>query len=110
MDGSMNLLFLIHRYPPAQGGSERYVQEVARRMVAAGHEVSVYTSDLLEVEGFWQRGGQRLVAGREEDAGVEHQSGPRLPLRATPETRGVEEAARSTARSYRAPPYWKRVV
>jgi glycogen(starch) synthase len=77
----MNFLFLIHRYPPAQGGSERYVQEMARRLVTAGHGVSVYTSDLLEVEGFWQRGGQRLAAGREEDAGVEVH---RFPARVLP--------------------------
>jgi glycosyltransferase involved in cell wall biosynthesis len=77
----MNLLFLIHRYPPAQGGSERYVQEMARRLVADGHEVRVYTSDLLEVEGFWHRGGKRLAAGREEDAGVEIH---RFPVRVLP--------------------------
>jgi glycogen(starch) synthase len=77
----MNFLFLIHRYPPAQGGSERYVQEMAHRLVAEGHGVSVYTSDLLEVEGFWQRGGQRLVSGREEDAGVEVH---RFPARVLP--------------------------
>lgn len=77
----MNLLFLIHRYPPAQGGSERYVREMSRRLVAAGHAVRVYTSDLIEVEGFWTRGEQRLAAGREEDDGVEVH---RFPARVLP--------------------------
>jgi glycosyltransferase involved in cell wall biosynthesis len=66
----MNILFLIHRYPPALGGSERYIQEMARRLVREGHAVTVYTSDQLEVEGFWQRGCPRLPAGLEDDEGV----------------------------------------
>ncbi len=66
----MNILFLIHRYPPALGGSERYTQEMARRLVREGHAVTVYTSDQLEVEGFWQRGCPCLRAGLEDDEGV----------------------------------------
>jgi glycosyltransferase involved in cell wall biosynthesis len=76
----MNVLFLIHRYPPAPGGSERYVQEMARRLVADGHRASVYTSNLLDVEGFWQWAAQRLPAGREEDRGVEVHRFPARPL------------------------------
>jgi glycosyltransferase involved in cell wall biosynthesis len=66
----MNVLFLIHRYPPALGGSERYVQAMGRRLVLAGHRATVYTSDLLDMEGAWQPGRQRLTAGEEDDAGV----------------------------------------
>jgi glycosyltransferase involved in cell wall biosynthesis len=66
----MNILFLIHRYPPALGGSERYIQEMARRLVRDGHAVTVYTSDQLEIEGFWQRGHPRLPAGLNDDDGV----------------------------------------
>jgi glycosyltransferase involved in cell wall biosynthesis len=66
----MKILFLIHRYPPALGGSERYIQEMARRLVCEGHTVTVYTSDQLDVEGFWQRGRPRLPAGRGNDEGV----------------------------------------
>ena len=58
----MHALFLIHRYPPARGGSERFVQEMARRLVAEGHRATVYTSDLLDVAGFWRRGAARLPA------------------------------------------------
>jgi glycosyltransferase involved in cell wall biosynthesis len=76
----MNVLFLIHRYPPAQGGSERYVQEMARRLVTGGHRVTVYTSDLLDIEGFWQWTGRRLPAGLEEDHGVDVHRFPARPL------------------------------
>jgi len=66
----MNVLFLIHRYPPALGGSERYIQEIARRLTADGHKATVYTSNVLDVEGLWQRRGQRLAPGTDDDAGV----------------------------------------
>jgi len=66
----MNVRFLIHRYPPALGGSERFVQAIARRLVLAGHQATVYTSDVLEVEGLWQPGRKRLTTGIEDDAGV----------------------------------------
>lgn len=66
----MNVLFLIHRYPPALGGSERFVQAMARRLVSAGRRATVYTSDLLDVEGIWRPGRQRLTADTEDDAGV----------------------------------------
>lgn len=66
----MNVLFLIHRYPPAVGGSERFVQAIARRLVAEGHQATVYTSNVLEMEGFWLRGYKRLTAGMEDDTGV----------------------------------------
>jgi len=61
----MNVLFLIHRYPApdlAVGGSERFVQAMARRLVAEGHRAVVFTSDVQEMEGFWRqgRGGPRL--------------------------------------------------
>ena len=66
----MNVLFLIHRYPPALGGSERFVQAIAHRLVAEGHQATVYTSNLLDVEGFWLRGSERLATGMEDDTGV----------------------------------------
>jgi len=62
----MNFLFLIHRYPAsgdAVGGSERFVQEMARRLVADGHRAVVYTSDIQAMEGFWRRGSERLAYG-----------------------------------------------
>ncbi len=42
----MELAHLSTRYPPAPGGVERHVEEVARRLVERGHRVTVYTSRL----------------------------------------------------------------
>jgi glycosyltransferase involved in cell wall biosynthesis len=77
----MKVLFLIHRYPPAQGGAEQYVQEMAHRLVQEGHQVTVYTSNVLDVEAFWGRG-RRIQPGTEDDAGVQvHRFAARvLPL------------------------------
>jgi glycogen(starch) synthase len=77
----MNFLFLIHRYPPAIGGSERLVQALARMLVADGHQAAVYTSDMLDMEGFWRRGYSRLDAGLAEDGGVQVH---RFPARVLP--------------------------
>lgn len=78
----MNVLFLIHRYPPAPGGSERYVREVALRLASRGDAVTVLTSTLIDVEGFWQRGRRAVQQGVEDDGGVKvHRFHPRvLPL------------------------------
>ncbi|HZY71085.1 MAG TPA: glycosyltransferase family 4 protein [Thermoplasmata archaeon] len=42
----MNVAQLSMRYPPGPGGVERHVAEIAPRLVAKGHRVTVYTSDL----------------------------------------------------------------
>lgn len=42
----MNVAQLSMRYPPGPGGVERHVAEVSPRLVARGHRVTVYTSDL----------------------------------------------------------------
>lgn len=78
----MHVLFLIHRYPPAVGGSERFVQEMARRVVADGHQATVYTSNALDVEALWQRACTKLPSGVEDDEGarVERFEARVLPL------------------------------
>ena len=37
------LLFVVHRYPPYNGGSEYYVQAMAEESLKRGHSVSVFT-------------------------------------------------------------------
>lgn len=66
----MHVLFLIHRYPPAVGGSERFTQEIARRLVSDGHLATIYTSNALAAESLWQRGWTTLPGGVEEDRGA----------------------------------------
>lgn len=50
----MNVAHLTTRYPPAPGGVERHVAELAPRLASRGHRVDVYTSDLAR-EFPWQR-------------------------------------------------------
>ena len=37
----MKIVFLVHRYWPSVGGVEKYVHELGRALVDAGHEVDV---------------------------------------------------------------------
>ncbi len=56
----MHLLHLIPRYYPAKGGAENHIREISVRLVAAGHQVTVATTDALDVELFWQAGHRRV--------------------------------------------------
>jgi glycosyltransferase involved in cell wall biosynthesis len=46
--GSMRILMVTARYLPYIGGTEIHTYEVARRMVAAGHDVTVLTTDVSQ--------------------------------------------------------------
>ncbi len=66
----MKLLYVAPSYPPMVGGGERLVQALAQQAVAAGHQVTVVTSDVRQAEDFWR---WRPAHGRgdpwEEDEG-----------------------------------------
>jgi len=40
----MRLLHVTHQYPPAIGGSEKYIADLSESLAARGHHVDVYTS------------------------------------------------------------------
>lgn len=65
------ILQIIQRYPPALGGSEAYFQRLSKYLSAQGHQVTVWTTNGLDLESFWSRKGQVLPAGQEIDQGVE---------------------------------------
>lgn len=48
----MRVLTTAIRYPPAPGGVETHAHEVARLLVQRGHDVVVYTSDLIKEHPF----------------------------------------------------------
>jgi glycosyltransferase involved in cell wall biosynthesis len=52
----MRVAHFIHRYPPAIGGSESYFARLSRHLAAAGDEVSVFTTNAIDLEAFWSRG------------------------------------------------------
>jgi glycosyltransferase involved in cell wall biosynthesis len=49
----LRFLFVNIGYPPFQGGAQVYVQMLAERLVADGHEVTVLTTSAGEVEAIW---------------------------------------------------------
>ncbi len=72
----MKIVHVTHRYPPAIGGAETWLQEIARRLASqAGHRVEVHTLALHDELEYWQRldPAQRVGAygGRELDGAIE---------------------------------------
>ncbi|MDD5447673.1 MAG: glycosyltransferase family 4 protein [Actinomycetota bacterium] len=67
----MRCLHIIHRYAPARGGSEKFMIEMSERLVRDGHEVTVYTTDALDIQHFWLRGKSHIETLREKMNGVE---------------------------------------
>ena len=66
----MRILHLSLRYWPAYGGAEAHLGELSTRLVAAGHQVTVVTSDALDFELFWDRRRRRIAKQQEEHNGV----------------------------------------
>src|SRR5581483_10603393 len=67
----MRLAHFVHRYPPALGGSEAYFARLSRHLAAAGHHVTVFTSNALSLDAFWSPRGTCVPAGLSEEDGVE---------------------------------------
>lgn len=44
----MRVLHVTHQYPPAIGGSEKYIADISEELVRRGHQVDVYTSRSLD--------------------------------------------------------------
>ena len=61
----MRILHINIGYPPFIGGSQLFLQEVARRSCRRGHEVTAYVSDARENEHIWSPSKERLPSGYE---------------------------------------------
>lgn len=77
----LRFLFVNIGYPPFQGGAQVYVQMLAERLVANGHEVTVLTTNAGEVEAIWDPSKRVLPPEASEVNGV---SVRRFPLRHLP--------------------------
>lgn len=66
----MNILHLVHRYWPSHGGAEKSFQLLSESLAAAGHSVTVYTTNALDFRYFWDREAAHLPAGEEVVGGV----------------------------------------
>jgi glycosyltransferase involved in cell wall biosynthesis len=49
----MRVLHVTHQYPPAIGGSEKYIADLSEQLVQRGHQVDVFTSRSLDYH-TWQ--------------------------------------------------------
>jgi glycosyltransferase involved in cell wall biosynthesis len=67
----MRVAHFIQRYPPALGGSEAYVARLSRFLAGQGDQVTVFTSNALDLEAFWSRGGRCLASGVTSEHDVE---------------------------------------
>jgi glycosyltransferase involved in cell wall biosynthesis len=67
----MRVAHFVQRYPPALGGSEAYFARLSRYLAAAGDDVTVFTTNALDLEAFWSRRGRCLPAGTTILDGVE---------------------------------------
>jgi glycosyltransferase involved in cell wall biosynthesis len=67
---AMRVAHFIQRYPPALGGAEAYFSRLSRHLVAAGENVSVFTSAALDLSAFWSKKAKSLPAGQAIEDGV----------------------------------------
>lgn len=67
----MRCLHLIHRYWPARGGSEKFMIEISERLAAEGHQVTVFTTDAIDIQHYWLPGKERSSVPHEVRNGVE---------------------------------------
>jgi glycosyltransferase involved in cell wall biosynthesis len=67
----MQIAHYIHRYPPALGGSESYFARLGRYLVASGDQLSVSTTNALDLEAFWSPRGRCLPSGSMMENGIQ---------------------------------------
>ena len=63
-------LYVVHRFWPHPGGSERLFYEFARRSADGGDEVTVFTTDAWDPESFHKPEKKRLAAGESTHEGM----------------------------------------
>jgi len=66
----VRVLHVSQRYWPAVGGAEAYLAEISQRLVLSGHQVTIATTDALDIELFWNSKRRRVACSEEEHRGV----------------------------------------
>jgi glycosyltransferase involved in cell wall biosynthesis len=66
----MRFLYVVHRFWPYLGGSERYFLELARRAARCGNEVTVFTTDAWDYRHLFEPGHERIERLEESTDGV----------------------------------------
>jgi glycosyltransferase involved in cell wall biosynthesis len=67
----MRIAHFVQRYPPALGGSEAYFARLSRHLVQCGHQVTVFTTNAIDLEAFWSKRHRCTTAGVTPEDGVE---------------------------------------
>ncbi len=65
------ILYVVHRFWPHPGGSERLFYHFARRSVSEGHHVTIFTTDAWDPESYHKPWKKRLPAGVDKVDGIE---------------------------------------
>ncbi|MEZ6140964.1 MAG: glycosyltransferase family 4 protein [Zavarzinella sp.] len=66
----MKIAYLIHRFPPAIGGAERWLELLAQYGVQAGDEIDVWTTTANKLESFQKQHSNELSSGTMVQDGV----------------------------------------
>jgi glycosyltransferase involved in cell wall biosynthesis len=66
----MRVGHFVQRWPPALGGSEAYFARLSRWLAASGDEVTVFTTDAVDLDALWSPAGRRAPAGVSAEGGV----------------------------------------
>jgi glycosyltransferase involved in cell wall biosynthesis len=77
----MRVLHISQRYLPARGGAEEHLAHISRRLVRAGHSVTILTTDAFDIELFWNPSGKRVA---EREAEIDGARVRRFPVRHLP--------------------------
>ncbi|MBM4412168.1 MAG: glycosyltransferase family 4 protein [Chloroflexi bacterium] len=56
----MHIVHVVQLYHPVSSGSVQYFVEIGRRLAAAGHRVTVLTTNAYDLEAFWQAGRREI--------------------------------------------------
>lgn len=67
----MRCAHFIHRYWPAKGGSEKFFEEIGERLAAHGNDVSVFTTNAIDIQHYWLPGKETNSVERETHNGVD---------------------------------------
>lgn len=67
----MKCAHFIHRYWPARGGSEKFFEEISERLAADGNDVSVFTTEAIDIQHYWLPDKEMNDVSRETHNGVD---------------------------------------
>lgn len=70
-DPQKRILYVVHRFWPHPGGSERLFYNFARQSVSEGHHVTVFTTNALDPESYHKPWKKRLTGGSERKNGID---------------------------------------